>query len=532
MKKQTVVAVIGIITALGLLLGFGLWGMVLGERPALALAGQRTQPLATKFIAKQAPLVASILVNPDRLALATRLATPPGERRQLRKEWQQWQSLLKQNWLIDYDRFIRPWLGHELTLAVTTPDLDRDTSNGFQPGYLLAMSMGDERLAQKYLEKFWQNLASQGANLLFEQHEGIPLITTETIPSLSGAVLGNYALFANDAKVIRNAINDLQVSDLSLANFPRYRTTIDRLGQKRIGLAYINLAELGTWGREEGFLGNALGELPNASLAIGFSIKGKALQGETLLVGDRPWLETVNATTKPNPLVGLLPPHATVFVGHDLQQTWEQLRSALTPYPGLQKLAQTSLEKLADSIGFDLEADILSWVRGDYALGILPGQEFAWLLLAENTKDGNIQPALDRLDRQAQERLTVGKIKVEEQELTVWTNLQASDPTIVKGAVQAVHGSTDRVVGFASSVPALISALHPNRPNQALPAQDFAYFHRAVSIPILPELLQETIPGIGDLVQPLLPHIQSATIARLPEGNSSILRGQISLALQ
>ncbi len=532
MKKQTVVAIIGIITALGLLLGFGLWGMVLGERPAFALGGQRTQPLATKFIPKQAPLVASMLVNPDRLALATRLATPPGERRQLKQEWQQWQALLKQNWLIDYDRFIRPWLGNELTLAVTTPDLDRDQSNGFQPGYLLAMSMGEQNLAQRYLEKFWQNLASQGANLLFEQHEGIPLITTETNPSLSGAVLGNYALFANDVQVIRNAINDLQVSDLSLAHFPRYRATIDRLAQKRIGLAYVNLGELGTWGREAGFFGNALGELPNASLGVGFSIKGNELQGETLLVADHPWLETVNSTSRPNPLVELLPPHATVFVGHDLQQTWAQLRSALTPYPGLQKLAQNSLQKLADAIGFDLETDVLSWVRGDYALGILPGQEFAWLMLAENNQKDNIQPYLDRLDRQAQEHLTVGKIKVNDQELTVWTNLQASDPTIVKGTVQAVHGQTDRVVGFASSVPALISALHPNRPNQALPPQDFAYFHRSVTLPILPELLQETMPSIGNLVQPLLPHIQSATIARLPEGNNLILRGQISLALQ
>jgi hypothetical protein len=532
MKKQTVVAIIGIIAALGLLLGFNLWGKVLGERPAMALGGRRTQPLATKFISKQAPLVASVLVNPDRLTLASRLATPPGERRRLNQEWQQWKTLLQQNWLIDYDRYIRPWLGQELTLAVTTTDLDRDSSNGFQPGYLMAMAMGDQRLAQSYLEKFWQNLATQGANLLFEQHEGIPLITTETTPSLSGAILGNYVLFANDPRVIRNAINDLQVSDLALANFPRYRATIEGLTQKRIGLAFINLEELGTWGREAGFLGTALGNLPSASLGVGFSIKGNQLQGETLLIADRPWGEVTNQVSQPNALVHLLPPNATVFVGHNLQRTWEELRSALTPYPSLQKLAQSSLQQLADRIGFDLEQDFFSWIKGDYAVAILPGQAFNWLLLAEPPADINVQNALDRLDRIAQERLTVGKVKVEGQELTVWTDLQASDPTIVKGAVHAVHGNTDRVVGFASSVPALISALHPARPNRALPPQDFAYFHRSVSLPALPALLQETMPGIGELVQPLLPHIQSATIARLPEGNKLILRGEISLALQ
>lgn len=532
MKKQTVVAAMGIIAAVALLISFSLWGRVLGQRPASALTGTRMQPLATKFIAKQAPLVASVLINPDRLGLATSLATAPGERRRLHQEWQQWQSLIKQNWLIDYDRYIRPWLGNELTLAVTSPDLDRDSSNGYQPGYLMAMAMADQPRAQKYLEKFWQNLASQGANLLFEQHEGIPLITTDSTPSLSGATLGNYALFANDVRVIRNAINDLQVSDLSLANLPRYRATIDRLGQKRIGVAFVNLEELGTWGKESGFLGNALGDLPNASLGLGFSIKDRQLQSETLLVADRPWTEAPPSPPHPNPLTQLLPPDATVFVGHDLQQTWEQLRSALTPYPGLQNLAQKALQSLTDRIGFDLEQDIFSWIRGDYALGILPGKDFNWLLLATKSPDINVTAALDRLDHQAQQHLTVGKIQVKDQELTVWTSLQAENPTIVSGAVQAVHGMTDRVVGFASSVSDLVTALHPSRANKQLPKQDFAYFHRSVSLPYAQTLLNETIPGLESFLAPVLPHIRAATIARLPDPNNHILRGEISLRLQ
>ncbi|MCS6959356.1 MAG: DUF3352 domain-containing protein [Pseudanabaenaceae cyanobacterium SKYGB_i_bin29] len=530
MQKQRVIAVLGVIAALALLIGFSLWGRVLALRPAPVLVGQKSQPLATKFISKQAPLVASLLVNPDRLGLAARLFTAPSHRRQLRQEWQAWHSLIQQNWLVDYDRYISAWAGDELTLAVTTADLDRDGSNGLQPGYLIAVAIAQPQRARRDLERFWQNLAAQGANLLFEQHEGIPIITTDTTPSVAGATLGNYAIFANDVRVIRNAINDLQVSDLSLANSSRYRTILANLKEKRIGFAFINLTELGDWGTTAGFLGTPVQVLPAASVGVGLRVKNGQVEGEVLLVGDRPWTESASSPTAANGLVKLLPPHTTVLAGHDLQTTWQNLRASLTPYPGLQQLVQKLVDDLGQAIGFNLETDIFTWVRGDYALAI--GADSNWLFLAAKTPDVNTSAALENLDKDAQQRLTVGKINLKNHELTVWTDLQASDPTIVKGRVHAVHSSTDRVVGFASSVPVLIAALDGSTTPAPLPKQDFAHFDRAVALPAFTDLLQETMPTLPNLVSPLLHHLQSVTIARLPSSTNTVLRGQIFLQLQ
>jgi len=44
---------------------------------------------------------------------------------------------------LDYRRDIQPWLG-EITLAVTTIDIDRDAQNG-QPGYLMALATNAAR---------------------------------------------------------------------------------------------------------------------------------------------------------------------------------------------------------------------------------------------------------------------------------------------------------------------------------------------------------------------------------------------------
>jgi len=79
----------------------------------------------------------SLLVNPDRLE--SFLAARPGQRRRARQELNQKTNLLA-NTGLDYQRDIQPWLGDEITLAVTTIDIDRDEQNGRQPGSLMALA--------------------------------------------------------------------------------------------------------------------------------------------------------------------------------------------------------------------------------------------------------------------------------------------------------------------------------------------------------------------------------------------------------
>jgi len=80
----------------------------------------------------------SLLVNPDRLesfrqvGSRTTAASTPGTKPA--------KTNLLANTGLDYQRDIQPWLGDEITLAVTTIDIDRDEQNGRQPGYLMALA--------------------------------------------------------------------------------------------------------------------------------------------------------------------------------------------------------------------------------------------------------------------------------------------------------------------------------------------------------------------------------------------------------
>jgi uncharacterized protein YjiS (DUF1127 family) len=77
----------------------------------LLRGGAVTNPTAAIFVPKQAPVMASLLVNPDRLEAFRQLVARPLNRRRSRAELNQLEDSLLANKAIDYRRDIRPWLG-------------------------------------------------------------------------------------------------------------------------------------------------------------------------------------------------------------------------------------------------------------------------------------------------------------------------------------------------------------------------------------------------------------------------------------
>ena len=125
--------------------------------------GAVATPTASIFVPKQAPVMASLLVNPDRLEAFRQLVARPGNRRRSRAELKQVEDSLLANKGIDYRRDIRPWLGNEVTLAVTSLDFDRNQQNAAQPGYLLAVTTKNSQRAREFLQLFYSKQATAGA---------------------------------------------------------------------------------------------------------------------------------------------------------------------------------------------------------------------------------------------------------------------------------------------------------------------------------------------------------------------------------
>ena len=210
------------------------------------LRGVNTLPSGTAFIPKQAPAMVSVLANPEQLYGIRQVTLPLAKRQSDRQEWQKW---LRNNFNklgLDY-RQLKPWLGNELTLAVTSLDYDRNLDNGVQPGYLLAAKIKNTQLAKESLENF----DSQQDRVSVDRYKGANVVAyssqSKRFSIRSSAIVGDFVLFANHPQIIREAINQAQAVNLNLEHSDKYRQAVANITKPHIAIAYIDVPKTLAW---------------------------------------------------------------------------------------------------------------------------------------------------------------------------------------------------------------------------------------------------------------------------------------------
>ena len=153
---------------------------------------------------------------------------------------------------LNYQKDVQPWLGSEITLAVTTPDIDRDAANGSQAGNLMVLATKDAEKSREFVEILFSQRVLAGTSLVVEQYKGVKLIsdipqTGEINKPLAATVVDSFVLFANDAKILREAINNIQAPDLSLTSSDNYQQAIKQLSSKTQALTFLNLPAVAKW---------------------------------------------------------------------------------------------------------------------------------------------------------------------------------------------------------------------------------------------------------------------------------------------
>jgi uncharacterized protein YjiS (DUF1127 family) len=548
---------------------------------ALLRGGQVASPTAAMFVPKQAPVLVSLLVNPDRLESFRQVVARPGERRRSRAELEQLKQSLLANTGLDYRRDVQPWLGDEITLAITSSDIDRDDQNGQQLGYLLAVATQDPERSREFLQLFWQKRAIAGTDLVFEQYKGVKLIygnskevkqlkgkrrqstssplTLNASPSLASAVVGNqFVLFANHPKVLRDAVNNVQAPDLSLRDSSTYQQALATLPKARIGLTFLNLPTLAT------LIGNEAPSPLYESEAIALELTRKGLIAETALLATADTaIPTRPVLAQPVGALNYLPAAtALAFSGSNLNlqgyttqnQQWLQVTNGFAGFDATSRLVNQPLADLKTHWGIELPQDIFDWVQGEYALGLLPratpvGSD--WILVAQKSAD-TAEPALERLDAIAkQQGLSVGPLTLGNQQITTWTKLATAatqtagsnqEPMTLKAQVKGVHATVDNYEIFTSSVEAMGEALQaPQNPlltqrkfQQAIaplpqPNEGYVYLDWLASQPVLERQLP-ILKFVELSGQPLFSYLRSLSASSY-SAETGIRRGAVFVRL-
>jgi len=422
MKFRSFVSGLLVLVAVLLLIGAGGFYWITANSPLKLLAGGAGKlPSAAIFVPKQTPAMVSLLVNPDEIRALRQAIAPPGKRRQARTELAQFEQSLLANAGLTYQQDVQPWLGDEVTLAITTLDIDRDRTNGKQPGYLLAIATKDPERSREFLQVFWQKRAIAGSNLTFEQYKGVKLIYNEMpmqqigsqggqeakgqrgkeklselrtpstpysplpTPALATAVVGDrFVLFANHPKVLRDAITNVQAAELNLNQAQFYTQALDTLNQPRVGLAFVNLPGLARWLETTSITPDKTAEKETAqlakatnqyqSLAIALELKRDGLMTQTAMISND---QKAIVPDLKQPVAALkYLPHSSAIVasGSNLDRLWDELSASLASYDAVSPLVDQSLQNLEQQWQVDLPKDIFSWVTGEYALGSVPIQ--------------------------------------------------------------------------------------------------------------------------------------------------------------
>jgi hypothetical protein len=483
--------------------------------------GGQVSPEASIFVPKQAPFMASLLVNPDQLEEFVQQTAASKNRPQISRQLQQLKESLLAPTQVNYSTDIQPWLGNEITLAMTTPDIDRDSINGSQPGYLVAIATKDPQASREFLTHFWENKPLVGHELVLEDYAGVQLIysnafnSSELIPLAGGikplsgdwasAVVGDrFVLFGNHPKVLREAINNVQAGGLNLQDYPPYKAAIAPLVKNnqqnnqqnsqqnnQIGLTFINMPQLLAWLSDrpsvsplENFDPDLDLENPeiyeNVAISLGLKKQGLVAQVAGNLIEEPATNEAsaVSAISAISPLsspVGALKyiPAGVdiVSAGSNLQEFWAKFAPTLAKEGVISALVNPPLTKIQTNWQLNLPEDIFSWVNGEYALGLFgsnnPGENpnwADWIFVAE--KGENTETGIAHLDAIArQEGYTTGSVTFEDQPLSAWTKLtaakvEAGGTLSLKAKVQGLHTTVGNYEIFASSINTLQLALN------------------------------------------------------------------------
>ncbi len=494
--RKAIFAVVTIVLLGGI--GSALW---LGTQhsPPPPINNVQAVPETVMFVPHQAPFMASLLVNVDHLKQAGLAALSTDQRRQVQSDLGQLHRQLEEQLGLDYDADIAPWAGEELTIALTSWDIDRNPDNGATPGFLLAVSVWDAEQANASLQRLWQR-QPRGTDLVTENYSGVTLVFPDVFssagiadaktPAIATAQVGqHYVLLANSPNILRNAVNTLQVDDLSLGKSPLFQNTVNRLPQERIGLVWINQPTLKEWmvfrpDREELLTNGAIQEIEDIDaveiIAVNLAIAPRGIVADTVIT---PSLGTTFREHIPHPVdhldsLAYMPADSSlVVVGHALSDTWSLLNHLANQG---NPLAQHSVQALATQLerrSIPVNDDVLPWADGDYALALMAPHGSAeasvsgdfsdrdWVLVIPSSEEN--EHGIQQLDAIAQDQgFNLDVLTIGDHTTSIWTRLQAvlhvetpANPVSLETEVLGIHGQVQGWDILATSVRAIGKAL-------------------------------------------------------------------------
>lgn len=270
---------------------------------------------------------------------------------------------------IDFDRDIRPWMGPEAAAAIYGLD-EYDTT------LVVAIATRDEELSGDFLRAVQDAMEDEGAEFDRTSYRGIPIAyeVDGTSDALSLATINGFVVGTSTLEAMKNVIDASEERTGRLAEDPDFLAMTERLPGNRVGVLYAeDMAQVlaGRLNRDW---------LPaTEAVAVALQLEASGLRLELVqemnlrdLRGDA--LDAIQRPATGARLVEFLPADTAIMgTGSDFARVWRQLALDV---PGLlDESVNATLSNYREMYGVDLENDLFERLTGDYAVAILDGSD-------------------------------------------------------------------------------------------------------------------------------------------------------------
>lgn len=355
--------------------------LLLGLVPALAASPTAELTALAQYFPFDAPAYAALRTGEDTIAeldklLATVLAklppaVPVPENFSLQFALD---SLAQEAGTADFATGIRSWLGDYAAIGLTMQD---DPTTAASEGTLLVAQLTDRAAAEAFWKAILDRSGSGGPNYKVVEGDAFTLFAIQSDPPIDGGLL-----FTDDVMLlgVENLQTLLVTRNAKLAQNDTFQQTLALLPASQYsGLVYLNVPALA----------NDTPDSQMAAALLGPQALGFTLLDERSLVldvasklGDTSVLAgqgvTLPALSPVNPAFAAYLPADASLVAHasSLAAVYDSLLATARATAGQNGQSPDDFEKGINQLkfavrgftGLDLEADILSWMTGDFAL--------------------------------------------------------------------------------------------------------------------------------------------------------------------
>ncbi|MBE9032819.1 DUF3352 domain-containing protein [filamentous cyanobacterium LEGE 11480] len=399
------------------------------------------------------------------------------------------ETVFKQNG-IDYDKDIAPWVGPEVTIAQLSPQSELSTDDtaevpsSLSPQPIVAvLPIGDPLRAREVLAKpkalpnrKWSERKYRNIKIREAQPQQAPAKSdkaakVEPVQPLQLAVVDNRVLVVtNSARSMNQAIDSFRDSKKSLARTPGYANALGQIQQpvRPFLTLYRNVPGSITSAAQN--FDRSIGKKNQEWIdqAQGWATVAN-LQEDGVELRNIAWLKPGSkrkfAVKNGAKSLHKKLPQSTLAMtsGGNFNQFWQDYRRDYITYPV--QLFNPGLLKqgIRDSLGLDWEQDFLGWMKGEFAIAMVPMPGDAakkmpiGIMALIKTNDRRLaEKTLKKLDDAmiTRQRYRVAPGKFNNQPVVNW-----SDPTT---GTTVTHGwMNDNVVFFSLGSP-ITGTFFPN----------------------------------------------------------------------